>query len=101
MNKNFKECFEQELTKMRESLGKTRGRKTMRMLSNKWEEPSASILYDKGNKGTYHQKDYSWHIAIRHKQNGRVETCFRTEIVRRMTVQRVVTTGATNTLGKY
>ena len=45
---------------MRESLGKTRGRKTMRMLSNKWEEPSASILYDKGNKGTYHQKDYSW-----------------------------------------
>ena len=55
----------------------------------------------KGTREPIIRKTIAGHIAIRHKQNGRVETCFRTEIVRRMTVQRVVTTGATNTLGKY
>ena len=55
----------------------------------------------KGTREPIIRKTIAGHIDIRHKQNGRVETCFRTEIVRRMTVQRVVTTVATNTLGKY
>lgn len=185
MNRKFKERFELELAKARESLGKPRGKKNYEKVIERvgraiGKYPSIAKYYvieyerDEANKGN--MKDISWRIAqpesvdkdngmyflrtnvdkidekttwnyynlireiectnrqlktdlnlrpiyhqkdkasdahlflgllaywivntIRHKLKGHGETCYWTEIVRRMSTQKAVTTEATNALGE-
>ena len=185
MNRKFKERFELELAKARESLGKPRGKKNYEKVIERvgraiGKYPSIAKYYvieyerDKANmenmkdikwrialpesvdkdngvyflrtnvdkideettwnyynlireiectnrqlktdlnlRPIYHQKDKAsdahlflgllayWIVnTIRHKLKGHGETCYWTEIVRRMSTQKAVTTEATNALGE-
>ena len=185
MNRKFKERFELELAKARESLGKPRGKKNYEKVIERvgraiGKYPSIAKYYvieyerDEANKENmkdirwrialpesvdkdngvyflrtnvdkidekttwnyynlireiectnrqlktdlnlrpiYHQKDKAsdahlflgllayWIVnTIRHKLKGHGETCYWTEIVRRMSTQKAVTTEATNALGE-
>ena len=185
MNRKFKERFELELAKARESLGKPRGKKNYEKVIERvgraiGKYPSIAKYYvieyerDEANKENmkdirwriaqpesvdkdngvyflrtnvdkidekttwnyynlireiectnrqlktdlnlrpiYHQKDGAsdahlflgllayWIVnTIRHKLKGHGETCYWTEIVRRMSTQKAVTTEATNALGE-
>lgn len=185
MNRKFKERFELELAKARESLGKPRGKKNYEKVIERvgraiGKYPSIAKYYvieyerDEANKENmkdirwrialpesvdkdngvyflrtnvdkidekttwnyynlireiectnrqlktdlnlrpiYHQKDKAsdahlflgllayWIVnIIRHKLKGHGETCYWTEIVRRMSTQKAVTTEATNALGE-
>lgn len=185
MNRKFKERFELELAKARESLGKPRGKKNYEKVIERvgraiGKYPSIAkyyvIEYERDEANKENMKDISWRIAlpesvdkdngmyflrtnvdkidekttwnyynlireiectnrqlktdlnlrpiyhqkdkasdahlflgllaywivntIRHKLKGHGETCYWTEIVRRMSTQKAVTTEATNALGE-
>lgn len=185
MNRKFKERFELELTKARESLGKPRGKKNYEKVIERvgraiGKYPSIAkyyaIEYERDENNKENMKDIKWRIAlpesvdkdngvyflrtnvdkideeitwnyynlireiectnrqlktdlnlrpiyhqkdgtsdahlflgllaywivntIRHKLKGHGETCYWTEIVRRMSTQKAVTTEATNVLGE-
>lgn len=185
MNRKFKERFELELAKARESLGKPRGKKNYEKVIERvgraiGKYPSIAkyyvIEYERDEANKENLKDISWRIAqpesvdkdngvyflrtnvdkidekttwnyynlireiectnrqlktdlnlrpiyhqkdkasdahlflgllaywivntIRHKLKGHGETCYWTEIVRRMSTQKAVTTEATNALGE-
>lgn len=185
MNRKFKERFELELAKARESLGKPRGKKNYEKVIERvgraiGKYPSIAkyyaIEYERDENNKENMKDIKWRIAlpesvdkdngvyflrtnvdkideettwnyynlireiectnrqlktdlnlrpiyhqkdgasdahlflgllaywivntIRHKLKGHGETCYWTEIVRRMSTQKAVTTEATNVLGE-
>lgn len=185
MNRKFKERFELELAKARESLGKPRGKKNYEKVIERvgraiGKYPSIAkyyvIEYERDEANKENMKDISWRIAlpesvdkdngvyflrtnvdkidekttwnyynlireiectnrqlktdlnlrpiyhqkdkasdahlflgllaywivntIRHKLKGHGEACYWTEIVRRMSTQKAVTTEATNALGE-
>ena len=185
MNRKFKERFELELAKARESLGKPRGKKNYEKVIERvgraiGKYPSIAkyyvIEYERDEANKENMKDINWRIAlpesvdkdngmyflrtnvdkidekttwnyynlireiectnrqlktdlnlrpiyhqkdkasdahlflgllaywivntIRHKLKGHGETCYWTEIVRRMSTQKAVTTEATNALGE-
>ena len=185
MNRKFKERFELELAKARESLGKPRGKKNYEKVIERvgraiGKYPSIAkyyaIEYERDENNKENMKDIKWRIAlpesvdkdngvyflrtnvdkidekttwnyynlireiectnrqlktdlnlrpiyhqkdgasdahlflgllaywivntIRHKLKGHGETCYWTEIVRRMSTQKAVTTEATNALGE-